>query len=113
MWGAAIVAGISSILWFSVCCVVLGNIVSCIYKSLERSEVDEKKKGLKPYSDYYPYEKSGSNKIFFKTSKGCDYVIIVKDTCGMIVNHAYKRRRYFYVGCTKWCYNIFFYTDRG
>lgn len=46
MWGAAIIAGISSILWFSVCCVVLGNIVSCIYKSLERSEVDEKKKGL-------------------------------------------------------------------
>ena len=69
--------------------------------------------GLKPYSDYYPYEKSGSNKISFKTSKGCDYVIIVKDTCGMVVNHAYKRRRYFYVGCTKWCYNIFFYTGRG
>lgn len=78
MWGAAIIAGISSILWFSVCCVVLGNIVSCIYKSLERSEVDEKKKGLKPYSDYYPYEKSGSNKIFLKHRRAVIMLLLSK-----------------------------------
>ena len=119
---AAIIAGVFSILWFPVCCVVLGNVVSCIHKSPERSEVDEEKTfvnkalptGSKPYSDYYPYEKCGSNKISFKTSKGCDYVIIVKDTCGMVVNHAYiKGGDTFMLGVPNGGFNVFFYTGRG
>lgn len=117
-WGCftVIVVGFVSIFGFPLCCIILGNIVSCVHKSPEQKTKKDYKSlctGSKPYSDFYPDEKSGPNEISFKTSEGCDYIVIVKDTCGTVVNHVYiKGGDTSKLGVPNGYYNVFFYMGK-
>ena len=73
------------------------------------------KTGSKPYSSEYGKSKTGDNYLYFRTSVGCDYVVIVKKySTGKVVNHVYIRggdsSRIYVPNGT---YSIYFYSGKG
>lgn len=70
------------------------------------------KTGSKPYAAIYGKDKTGINTISFKTSKGSDYIVIIKtESSEEVIGHVYIRggeTASLHIPNGK--YNVFFYT---
>ena len=68
--------------------------------------------GVKPYASIYGKDKTGKNTISFKTSKGTDYIVIIKtNSLEKVIGHIYIRggdSTSLHIPNGK--YNVFFYT---
>lgn len=71
--------------------------------------------GSRPYSSHYGHPLSGENEFHFKTSSGCDYVILIKrDYDGRYVDHKYVRGGdRVTITVPDGTYNVFLYTGNG
>lgn len=71
--------------------------------------------GSRPYKDHYGRPLSGGNEFRFKTSSGCDYVILIKrSNDDRYVDHKYVRGGdAITISVPDGTYNVFLYTGNG